>query len=162
MLSVLAASSFVPSANAQAVPDLNAEAMRNMREIGAIMKEYASTHDHFPNTADESDSLLKLLYKKINMTDPDTTMYVKPEGKYRTFYHYAIAEDDSYKSIPVVNGIAKIPDSFSGPPGMMIIMTDGHDHCIGWAAGQNGKPITVGDNAVYFEQTIQKKDASTN
>jgi hypothetical protein len=137
-----------------------AEVARAMRESSSAMKDYASSHDHFPSNNDEFDDCLKMLYKRVSLTDPDSTLSVQSDGKYRTWYQFAITMDSSYKGIPIVNGVAKVPDGFTGPPGKIVIMSDGADHCVGWAAGPDGKPVTENGNAIYFEQSIPKKSTS--
>lgn len=114
--------------------------MRQLRETGTIMKEYASTHDHYPNTTDEMDNCLKMLYTKVSMTTPDSTVQVQQNGRYRTFYQFAIGIDPSYKSTPIVNGIPQPDQSLSMPASTIVLMTDGQDEIVGWAAGIDGSP----------------------
>ena len=137
-----------------------ADLSRQLREAGQLMDDYAKKHEHFPNSISEFDELLRQLYKKTSMTDPDSTVQVQSNGKFRTFYQFAICVDPSYKSIPVVNGVAKIPDYYTAPgPGMIVITTDGDDGCVGWISGTDNKPLTSsGPNPLYFEAAIPKKD----
>lgn len=140
-----------------------ADLIRQLRETGQVMQDYAKTHDHFPNTTAEFDDCLKSLYKKVGMTDPNSTAQVQPNGKYRTFYHFAIGVDSSYKSIPIINGVAKLPDYFTAPgPGMIVITTDGDDGCVGWISGPDNKPLaSSGQNPLYFEASIPRKDETS-
>ena len=156
---------FAPmAATAQGIALGQADLIRQLRETGSFMKEYASTHDHYPNSPDEMDSCLKSLYKRVSMTEPDSRLQVQQNSQYRTFYQFAIGIDPSYKSIPIINGIPKIPDSFVAPASMIVIMTDGQDEVVGWAAGVDGKPIAGLDGqsgAMHFYNKIEPKDQSS-
>lgn len=134
--------------------------IRQLREAGNVMKEYGSNHDHYPNTTDEMDSCLKNLYSKVNMTDPDTTVQVSSNGKYRTFYQFAMAIDPSYKSVPIINGVPQVPSSMNMPANTIVIMSDGADEIAGWAAGIDGKPISVdqGKGPMYFYNKLTTKE----
>ncbi|MBX9567554.1 MAG: hypothetical protein K2X77_01610 [Candidatus Obscuribacterales bacterium] len=136
--------------------------MRQLRETGTIMKEYASTHDHYPNTTDEMDNCLKMLYTKVSMTTPDSTVQVQQNGRYRTFYQFAIGIDPSYKSTPIVNGIPQPDQSLSMPASTIVLMTDGQDEIVGWAAGIDGKPMVPdqGKGPIHFYNKIEPKDES--
>lgn len=157
-----------PPAISQDLGAGQAELIRQLRETGTAMKEYASKHDHFPNGPEESDQCLKMLFKRVSMSEPDSTLVPKSNGAFRTYYQFAIGIDPSYKSIPLINGIPKIPDNYVAPGSSIVIMTDGADDCVGWAAGTDGRPLTVqaGTGPLYFEAKIEPKtdssDSSTN
>lgn len=138
-----------------------AEMTRQLRDAKDTIKEYASSHDHFPNGTQEIDEVLKLLHKRVTMKDADSTVQVQQSGKWRTFYQFAGAVDDTYKGIPEVNGVAKIPDYFVAPPNMIVFMSDGTGHCAGYVSGADGKPYLVDGSPIYFEQTIPQKQAGS-
>lgn len=140
-----------------------ADLFRQMREVGAAMEKYGKNHDHYPRSPQEIDECLQSLYKSVSMTDPASTDFPSSQGQYRVFHNLAMGVDPSYKSIPVVNGLPQVPDSYVGPGGTIVIMTDGDDECVGWAAGDNGRPLKMeqAGSPVYFSHKIKPKEATT-
>lgn len=133
--------------------------IRQLKDTESAMKEYADSHDHFPNCQSESDDCLKMLFKKVAMSDPDVSIYPQSNGAYRTYYQFAIGVDPSYKSIPIVNGIPQVPASYVAPGSTIVIMTDGDDECVGWAASASGQPLVITPSAgpIYFQIKIKPK-----
>lgn len=147
---------------AQGIALGQADLVRQLRETGSLMKEYAATHDHYPNSPEEMDSCMKMLYSKISLSSPDSTVQVVPNGRYRTYYQFAIGIDPSYKSIPIVNGVPQVDSSMTMPASTIVMMTDGQDEIVGWAAGVDGRPIVMeqGKGPMHFYNKIEPKDST--
>lgn len=141
-----------------------ADLIRQLRETGTTLKEYAEKHDHYPNNTEEMDDLLKLLYSRISLTSPDSTVQVAQNGRYRTFYQFAIGIDPSYKSTPIVNNVPQVSPSLVMPASSIVLMTDGQDEIVAWAAGVDGRPIELeqGKGPMHYYNKIEPKDQSSN
>lgn len=154
---VLAQASLDPNVNAaiqaQQIRQLQEKTRKQLREAELAMKAYAETHDHFPSNLQEFD---ECLMKLVRLSDPAD---ISTNGRYRTLKPYAIAVDSSFVGIPVINGTPKVPDNYSGPPSTIVILTDGDKQCVGWAAGENGKPVVLEEGPIYFVAEIADKDA---
>lgn len=161
--SVLAfSSSSQESVIAQGIALGQSDLIRQLRDTGAAMKEYAKTHDHFPNTESEYDDCLRMLFKKVSLTAADTTVVPKSVGRFRCYYQFAIGVDPSFKSVPIVNGVPQIPDNYNAPASTVVIMTDGNDDCVGWVAGNDGRPVVMEGGPIFFDAQIKPKDASSS
>jgi hypothetical protein len=137
--------------------------IRQAREVDRYLNEYGKTHDHFPQGTTEFDDVLKSCYKRVGNSAADATVVPQSTGKYRTYYNLAIAVDPSFMSVPVVNGQPQLFDSWNGPPGSVIIVTDGAKNAACWVAGGDGKPaVDPGNTTAYlfFRQTIQPKSSA--
>lgn len=134
---------------------------RQLRESGRLIREYSKKHDHFPASTSEMDELLLDLYKNVSMTAPDSRVQVKSDGRYRNFYNFSMGVDPAFKSIPLVNGVPQINSLPNFPAGHIVIMTDGQDECVGWAAGEDGRPMMQNDSPVFFYETIATKEESS-
>ncbi len=136
-----------------------ADLFRQLREVGTAMKNYGNSHDHYPRSTQEIDECLQSLYKSVSMSDVSSTDTPKSDGQYRIFHNFAMGVDPSFKSIPTVNGIPQVPDSYVGPGGFIVIMTDGDDECVGWASSDNGRPLKMeqAGSPVYFSHKIKAK-----
>ncbi len=134
------------------------DAQRQLRECSVEVREFGRKNGHFPLMGNEQDDFLKTLYSKISMGSADTRVLVKQDGKYRTFYHFAIAQDPSFQSVPIVNGIPQIPATMTGPANSIVILTDGVDDCVGFATNEDGKPISGDGGVLYFSEVLEKKE----
>ncbi|MBX9688711.1 MAG: hypothetical protein K2X27_18530 [Candidatus Obscuribacterales bacterium] len=140
-----------------------ADLFRQLREVGTAMKQYGASHDHFPRSTQEIDECLQSLHKSVTMSDASSTETPKSEGQYRVFHNFAMGVDPSFKSVPIVNNVPQVPDSYVAPGCAIIIMTDGDDECVGWAASDNGRPLKMeqAGSPVYFSHKIKAKEPST-
>ena len=138
-----------------------ADLFRQLREVGNAMKQYGSSHDHYPRSTEEIDECLRSLYKSVSMSDVSSAETPRSDGQYRVFHNFAMGVDPSYKSIPIVNGLPQVPDSYVGPGAFIVIMTDGDDECVGWATSDNGRPLKMeqAGSPVYFSHKIKSKES---
>ena len=148
------------SANAQVnIGAGQSDLIRQLKDVEAAMRDYSTTHDHFPNCQSESDECLRMLYKRVALSDADSTVFPQSNGAYRCYFQFAIGVDPSYKSIPIVNGVPQIPASYVAPGGKIVIMTDGDDECVAWASSASGQPLVITPNSgpIYFQLKIKPK-----
>lgn len=133
--------------------------VRQLKDTGALIREYASKHDHFPSSVSEIDEFLMQAYKQVNLTVPDSRVQIASNGKYRTFYQFAMAVDPSFKGIPIVNGVPKVPESYVAPASTIVLLSDGQDEMVAWAASETGKPASQdGNSPLFVYEQIEKKE----
>ncbi len=117
--------------------------IRQVREAAAAMRQYRLTHDHFPQLQPELDDTLMTVFKRVSMTPGNTTIVPQSRNNYRIYYQFAIAMDPSIRSLPLVNGqVVKFPNSWNAPAGSIVLLSDGQNQFVAWAAGQDGTPIS--------------------
>lgn len=161
LILILSAPFILPDAFGQGLGLGQTDLMRQLRETDAAMKDYAASHDHFPNCASEFDDCLKMLFKRVNLATADTTVTIQTNGKFHTYYQFAIAVDPSFMVMPVVNGVLKMPDYYYAPAGTVVILTDGGQNCMGWVAGNDGRPVVLQGGPIFFKQEIKKAEDSS-
>ncbi|MFN8554027.1 MAG: hypothetical protein U0103_21335 [Candidatus Obscuribacterales bacterium] len=91
--------------------------------------------------AQVSDGLLggdEELIRQLNLAAGAMRSY---RNIFRTYYQFAIAVDPSIRSLPIINGQYKPPNSWVAPTHTVVIFSDGQNQFAAWVAGQDGKPI---------------------
>ena len=106
------------------------------------MKEYRCAHDHLPQQINEQDDALKAIFSRVSMTPSDPAITPQSRQNFRFYYQFQISYDPSIMGIPANNGKYVVPQSWSAPPNTIVVMTDGIDTFMVWAANADMKPIS--------------------
>lgn len=134
------------------------QTVQQLKVAEKVMQAYAATHDRFPGNISEFDDCLRQLVAHGNLNESD----IQTRGKFRTAQPFAICVDPSFVSVPIINGVPKVPENFCGLPSTVVIMTDGDKNCVGWVAGADGKPVAISDKGpAYFSSTIAHESSET-
>ncbi|CAN5393623.1 hypothetical protein BH10CYA1_BH10CYA1_47660 [soil metagenome] len=117
------------------------ELIRELNLAAGAMRTYRKTHENFPALQPDLDDALRAMFKAVSFTPADTAIVPQSLGNFRTYYQFAIAMDPSIRSLPVINGQYKPPNSWHAPANTIVIFSDGQNQFAAWVAGQDGKPI---------------------
>jgi hypothetical protein len=136
--------------------------IRQVRETAAAMRQYRKDHDRFPELQPELDDTLKTVFKRVSLSQADTTIVPQSRNNFRTYYQFAIAVDPGIRSLTVINGQIKPPNSWNAPPNSIVILSDGQNQFAVWAAGMNGSPINDPTTNVpmIIHETIEPQPAT--
>lgn len=136
-------SSFVLISPCQAQSPLlgDEELIRELNLAAGAMRTYRKTHASFPQLQPDLDEALKAMFKAVSFTPANTEIVPQGRGIYRTYYQFAIAMDPSIRSLPVINGQYKPPNTWNAPPRTIVVYSDGQNQFAAWVAGLDGKPI---------------------
>jgi hypothetical protein len=117
------------------------ELIRQLNLAAGAMRTYRKTHESFPQLQPDLDDSLKAMFKAVSFTPANTEVVPQGRGIFRTYYQFAIAVDPSIRSLPIINGQYKPPDSWVAPPHTVVVFSDGQNQFAAWVAGDDGKPI---------------------
>lgn len=135
---------FLESCQAQVSDGLlggDEELIRQLNLAAGAMRSYRKTHERFPQLQPELDDALHAMFKAVSFTPANTEIVPQSRGIFRTYYQFAIAVDPSIRSLPIINGQYKPPNSWVAPTHTVVIFSDGQNQFAAWVAGQDGKPI---------------------
>jgi len=135
---------FLESCQAQVSDGLlggDEELIRQLNLAAGAMRSYRNTHERFPQLQPELDDALHAMFKAVSFTPANTEIVPQSRGIFRTYYQFAIAVDPSIRSLPIINGQYKPPNSWVAPTHTVVIFSDGQNQFAAWVAGQDGKPI---------------------
>ncbi|MBS1954261.1 MAG: hypothetical protein JST89_08745 [Cyanobacteria bacterium SZAS-4] len=135
--------SYISSTPCQAQSPLlgDEELIRQLNLAAGAMRTYRKTHANFPQLQPDLDDALKSMFKAVSFTPANTEIVPQGRGIYRTYYQFAIAVDPSIRSLPIINGQYKPPNTWNAPPRTIVVYSDGQNQFAAWVAGSDGKPI---------------------
>lgn len=117
------------------------ELIRELNLAAGAVRTYRKTHANFPQLQPDLDDALKAMFKAVSFTAANTEIVPQSRGVYRTYYQFAIAVDPSIRSLPIINGQYKPPNTWNAPPHTIVVYSDGQNQFAAWVAGLDGKPI---------------------
>jgi hypothetical protein len=119
--------------------------IRQVRQSAEALRQYRQSHDHFPRQQAELDEALLTVFKQVAIARPNTTVFPQSNNIFRTYAQFAIAYDPTIHLIPVINGQIQIDNAWTStwsmPVNTIVMVTDGNNQFVVWAAGADGKPL---------------------
>lgn len=117
------------------------EIVRQMQDTAKAMTAYRRMHDHYPQMTQEIDDALKFIFGKVSLSPADPFITPQSLNAYRTYYQFAMAYDPSISGLAVVNGQVMVPNYWSAPPNTIVVLVDGGNKYVVWAAATDQKPM---------------------
>jgi hypothetical protein len=113
-----------------------------------VLRGYYQSKGSFPRSELDIDPLLIRIYERVSGNKADPLWQPKQDGPFRTFKNIRLAFDETIRDAPLVQWRRQPPGSWSAPDGDIVILEDGNDQFVIWAAGVGGHPVTADGQAI--------------
>ncbi len=148
------------TARAQTPQGLNdGELVTRMKEASRQMSTFYKENEHLPSTIQELDAFLNQLEENDR-----TRKQAEQFGTYRRLGFTCIAIDKSIADIPIDSWRRAPPNKLNFMPACtVVILTDGENTCLIWAASISGNPILDSDSkAILIYRKLEAQEKNTD
>lgn len=132
---------------------------RQMREASAALREYCKTNGKFRHDEEGMIAVLRYVFPRVYLGPPKSSMYPGHTGQHCTLGNLWIGYDPEINHLEVVEDQIQVPSSWYAPADTIVMLTDGQNSFVVWAADDDGHPVPNPDTKtpLVIRETAKKE-----
>ncbi len=135
----------------------------NAQRAADVLRCYYSKYKTFPQTIQDQDKALLLIYMKLAGSRPDSSQPISSESEFRVLSNLRIATNAIIRNAPLQQWRKVPPENWRAPAGSIVILTDGQSQFLIWCASANSVPIRDSNNlCMFIAENMEPQDEDAN